>query len=134
MFMYPRRAIRIAIAATTLALSAGAPPADAVSARQSSQPRVIEVVARRYAFEPAQVEVVAGEPVRIMVRSGDGLHGFSVPKLRIKKEIPRGETVAIELTADTPGEFPILCSEFCGDGHEEMKGLLIVKTRPAKGQ
>lgn len=109
--------------------------AGAVSSGQSSEPRVIEIVVRRYAFEPAQIDVVTGEAVRIKVKSGDGLHGFSIAKLKIKKEIPRGETVTIDFKADAPGDFPILCSEFCGDGHEEMKGLLVVKARGgAEGQ
>jgi cytochrome c oxidase subunit 2 len=95
------------------------------------EPRVIEVVARRYAFEPAEIEVAAGEPVRLLVKSGDGLHGLEIKALKVKKEIPRGsEPVVIEFTAPGPGRFPILCSEFCGDGHADMKGMLVVTARP----
>ena len=108
--------------------------AGAGASRQSSEPRVIDIVVRRYAFEPAQIDVVTGEAVRIRVKSGDGLHGFGIAKLKIKKEIPRGETVTIDFKAEAPGEFPILCSEFCGEGHETMKGLLVVKARGAEGQ
>ena len=38
----------------------------------------------------------------------------------------------IDFTADAAGEFPILCTEFCGDGHEQMKGVLVVKARDAQ--
>jgi cytochrome c oxidase subunit 2 len=88
---------------------------------------VIEVVARRYAFEPAEIQVTVGEAVRLMVRSGDGLHGFEIKEMKVKRELERGaKPVAIDLTPGTPGRFPILCSEYCGEGHEAMKGVLVV--------
>jgi len=88
------------------------------------------VVARRFAFEPARIEVAVGERVRLRVVSADGVHGFEIKKFKVKKEIPRGTTpVIIEFTASEAGEFPILCSEYCGDGHEDMQGQLVVLTR-----
>jgi cytochrome c oxidase subunit II len=106
------------------------PASSSVSARQAApqgQPRVIEVVARRYAFEPAEIQVTVGEAVRLMVRSGDGVHGFEIKEMRVKKELERGaDPVAIDLKPSTAGRFPILCSEYCGEGHDDMKGVLVV--------
>ena len=99
------------------------------AARQDA-PREIDVVARRFAFEPARIEVAVGERVRLRVVSADGVHGFEIKKFKVKKETPRGTTpVIIEFTASEAGEFPILCSEYCGDGHEDMQGQLVVLTR-----
>ena len=99
------------------------------AARQDA-PREIDVVARRFAFEPARIEVAVGERVRLRVVSADGVHGFEIKKFKVKKEIPRGTTpVIIEFTASEAGEFPLLCSEYCGDGHEDMQGQLVVLTR-----
>ena len=62
-----------------------------------------------------------------MVRSADGLHGIEIKQFRVKKELERGaKPVAIDLKPDTAGRFPILCSEFCGEGHEDMTGALVV--------
>ena len=110
------------------------PPAVAFTSApsQTSDPRTIEVIARRFTFEPAMIEAVEGERLRILVRSGDGLHGFEIKKFKVSKEIPRGgEPVVIEFTANEQGSFPILCSLFCGDGHGDMKGTLVVTARPA---
>jgi cytochrome c oxidase subunit II len=97
------------------------------AAAQAAQPRVIEVVLRRYAFEPAEIQVKVGEAVRLMVRSGDGLHGFEIKEMKVKKELERGaDPVAIDLKPTTAGRFPILCSEYCGEGHDDMKGVLVV--------
>jgi cytochrome c oxidase subunit 2 len=100
------------------------------SAMQTADRRVIEVVARRYAFEPSSIEVAQDEPIRLMVRSADGPHGFEIKPLKISRELARGAApVAIDFVASQPGEFPILCSLYCGEGHEEMKGVLVVKAR-----
>jgi cytochrome c oxidase subunit 2 len=98
------------------------------------EPRVIEITAKRFAFEPSEIDVAVGEPVRLMVRSADGVHGLEIKKLKINKEIPRGgEAVTINFTAKEAGRFPILCSEYCGDDHDNMKGMLVV-VAPADGE
>lgn len=103
--------------------------ADRPSAAQTAEPRIVEVTARRFAFEPSQIEATVGERLQLVIRSADGVHGVEIKKLRIKKEVPRGgEAVTIDFTATAEGSFPILCSEFCGNGHEDMKGMLIVRS------
>lgn len=96
---------------------------------QTSEPRVIDITARRFAFEPSAVDATVGERLRLVVRSADGVHGLEIKKLKIKKEIPRGgESVTIDFTATTEGRFPIICSEYCGNGHDDMSGVLIVRS------
>jgi cytochrome c oxidase subunit 2 len=110
-----------AVAATTIG--------DSRPSAQTPEPRIIEITARRFAFEPSAVEATVGEKLRLVVRSADGVHGLEIKKLRIKKEIPRGgEPVTIDVTASTEGNFPILCSEYCGNGHDDMSGMLIVRS------
>ena len=109
-----------------------------VSARQdpgtAPAPRVIEVTAKRFAFEPATIEVTEGERVRLMVKSADGVHGVQIKKFKVNKMVPRGgQPVAIDFVASAPGTYEILCSEECGDGHDSMQGSLVVKAK-AKGQ
>jgi cytochrome c oxidase subunit 2 len=86
----------------------------------------VQVVASRFAFEPATIQVVAGESVRLVVRSKDGVHGFAIPKLKIDLQIPdNGDPVTAEFTAPAAGEYEIACSEFCGRGHAQMKAVLV---------
>jgi cytochrome c oxidase subunit II len=95
-----------------------------------SEPRVIEVLAKRFEFEPARIDVTEGETVRLVVRSADGMHGVGIKKFKVAEEVPRGgEPVTIEFTANAVGEFDIMCSEFCGKGHGGMKGKLVVRAR-----
>jgi cytochrome c oxidase subunit II len=86
----------------------------------------IQITASRYAFEPATIQVNAGEPVRVVIRSTDGVHGFSIPRLKIDVQVPKGgDPVAVEFTAPATGRYEIACSEFCGSGHGHMKAALV---------
>jgi len=87
-------------------------------------------VAKRFSFEPARVEVKEGEHVRLVVTSADGVHGVEIKKFKVNKKVPRGgEKITIDFVASAAGEFPILCSEYCGNGHEDMKGTLVVAAK-----
>ena len=84
-------------------------------------------MASKFMFEPAVIEVSAGESVRLVLRSTDTVHGFSIPNLKIDVQIPKsgGDPVIVEFVAPSPGRFDIACSEFCGIGHGHMKAALI---------
>ena len=102
----------------------------AVGTLAQAEPREIPVVVKRFAFEPARIEVTEGERIRLVVTSGDGVHGLEIKKFKVNKKIPRGgEQVTIDFVASAPGEYPILCSEYCGNGHEDMKGTLVVAAK-----
>jgi cytochrome c oxidase subunit 2 len=123
--------IRVAAAVVGMALLFGAAftaaPQDPTTA---SAPREIAVVAKRFAFEPASIEVTEGERIRLNVTSADGVHGLQVRRLRINRLIPRGgQPVTIDFVASAPGTYEILCSEECGDGHDAMTATLVIKAR-----
>ena len=86
----------------------------------------IQISASRYAFDPVTIQVSAGEPVRIVIRSKGGVHGFSIPTLKIDVQVPKsGDPVMVEFTAPAAGRYEIACSEFCGSGHGQMKAALV---------
>jgi cytochrome c oxidase subunit 2 len=96
----------------------------------ASAPKIIEVIARRFEFEPSQIEVTEGDHVRLVVKSDDGVHGVAIKKFKVSKLIPRGgQSVTIDFVANAPGTFPLLCSENCGEGHEDMTGTLVVRAK-----
>ena len=86
----------------------------------------IAVTASRFTFDPATIQVTAGEAVRLVIRSSDGVHGFSIPKLKIDVAVPKnGAPVTVEFPAPAEGRYEISCSEFCGTGHGKMKAALV---------
>ena len=68
-----------------------------------------------------------GETVVLELTSDDRKHGFKVPELGIRADIEPGKVTRVTLTAARTGAFPFACDIFCGDGHEEMAGQLVVQ-------
>lgn len=106
-----------------------AEPAE-LEAQEAAPVKTIQVVAKRFSFEPSTIEVTEGDRVRLVVTSADGVHGVGIRKFKVNTLVPRGGTpVTIDFTASAAGTFPIVCSEACGDGHADMRGSLVVTAR-----
>src|SRR5690242_8546452 len=96
----------------------------AAAARPAEQ--VIHLTAKRFEFTPGEVTVKKGEPVVIEIKSEDVKHGFSLPDFKIRASIEPGKTATVRFTPDRAGRFTFACDVFCGDGHEDMSGTLVV--------
>jgi nitrous oxide reductase len=88
--------------------------------------RTIDVKARKFEFDPAMIVVKQGEKVRLKVTSEDVMHGIGITDYSIDRKLPPGETQVVEFTADKPGRHHFHCSVYCGDGHGDMHGELVV--------
>jgi len=88
-----------------------------------------EAVFLAYAFgyEPHKMEVPAGATVHFIITSPDVVHGFEIPGTNVNTMVLPGEVSHVTHTFDTPGEYLILCNEYCGAGHEYMMTTIIVK-------
>lgn len=89
--------------------------------------RVIKIEARKFRFAPNVIELKKGEAVVLELTALDFPHGFSVPDLKIRADLVMGKPVQVKLKPETAGQFGFLCDNFCGSGHEEMAGTIIVK-------
>ncbi len=107
-------------------LAASAAVGLAVASLAAADERVVHITARRFEFEPSRITLKRGEAVRLDLESADRLHGFSVPGLGIRTEIPPGQVVSIRLTSTVAGSFAFICDSFCGVGHDDMDGRIIV--------
>ena len=105
----------------------------AAHAVRAAQPvHEVSVVAKKFTFEPAEIQVVAGESVRLVVRSADSVHGFAIPALKVDLQVPQGgDPVVAEFIAPSAGRYEVACSEFCGRGHGQMKAALV-STAPVR--
>jgi cytochrome c oxidase subunit II len=92
-----------------------------------AQERVIHVTAKRFEFSPQVIELKVGEPVVLELTSLDRRHGFAVPLLKIDETIEPGKTLRLRVVPDRAGTYDFHCSLFCGSGHEDMEGRVIVR-------
>ncbi|MEK6891573.1 MAG: cupredoxin domain-containing protein [Nanoarchaeota archaeon] len=102
-------------------------PAQGAAPVQSGDFKEFRITAKQFEFVPSTIEINKGDKVRLIVTSVDVPHGIAIPDYAIDKRIEPGQPVTIEFMADKPGTFTFYCSVFCGSGHSNMKGQLIVK-------
>ena len=94
---------------------------------QGSEVKEFRIEARQFNFYPGTIEVNKGDKVRLIVTSMDVPHGIKIAEYGINERLDVGKPATIEFIADKEGTFTAFCSVFCGSGHSNMKGKLIVK-------
>ena len=87
----------------------------------------VSLRAEFYVFRPEQVRVPAGVPVTFRVTSPDVLHGFQIVGTNVNLTVAPGYVSQATTTFDTPGEYLVVCNEYCGLGHHLMQGKVIVE-------
>jgi cytochrome c oxidase subunit 2 len=92
-----------------------------------AQEKVIPVTAEKFKFTPAVIELKLGEPVVLELTTLDRKHGFQVPDLKIDENIEPGKVTRVRIVPDKAGTFGFHCDVFCGSGHEDMAGEIVVK-------
>jgi cytochrome c oxidase subunit 2 len=69
-----------------------------------------------------------GKPVKVLLRSIDVVHDFYVPEFRAKMDLMPGLVTYFWITPTRTGTFEIFCAGFCGVGHPQMRGNVVVDT------
>src|SRR5690625_211347 len=80
-----------------------------------------------YSFNPGDIEIPAGSTVHFTMTSKDVVHGFQVPGTNLNAMVMPGHIQKISQTFDEPGEYLVLCNEYCGTGHQPMGMTITVK-------
>lgn len=104
------------------------PPFDKPGVRQVG-PNEYEAVmiGRIWSFTPTQIEVPAGADVTFILTSADVIHGFNVEGTRVNMMLIPGQVTRNRYRFKQPGEYTIICHEYCGVGHHTMFGKVVVK-------
>ena len=72
-----------------------------------------------------------GKPVKLLLRSIDVVHDFYVPEFRAKMDLMPGLVTYFWFTPTRTGTFEIFCAGFCGIGHPQMRGKVVVEDEDA---
>ncbi len=98
----------------------------ASSGQDVKDARVIRINASMFHYSPARIELRTGVPVTLELRSLDRLHGFNIPDLGVRADVLPGQAVRVDILPEKAGRYLFLCDIFCGDGHDEMGGIIVV--------
>lgn len=72
------------------------------------------------------IGVPLGKPIKLVMASQDVIHSFFVPNFRVKQDVVPGRYSTLWFEATKVGEFPVFCTEFCGDQHSAMLAMIKV--------
>jgi cytochrome c oxidase subunit 2 len=97
-----------------------------MDAAEQQPTRTIEVHAKQFKFEPAEITLKRGETVKLVLISDDVPHGLAVAGLAIHADMVKGQPVSLVVTPKEVGDFPGRCSKFCGSGHRDMHFMVHV--------
>jgi cytochrome c oxidase subunit 2 len=89
--------------------------------------QVVQIQARKFAYIPNQLVLKKGRPALLEFSAVDFTHGFNLPDFKLRADLIQGQVTRVRLMPDRAGSFTFLCDNFCGAGHEEMNGKLIVQ-------
>jgi cytochrome c oxidase subunit 2 len=97
----------------------------------------VYVIARQFLFSPGSTEpirVPADTEVTFFVTSGDVTHGFQLAGTNLNTMVIPGQVAEITVEFDETGTEYIICNEYCGSAHHDMRGTVEVVPQSAFGQ
>jgi cytochrome c oxidase subunit 2 len=100
--------------------------ASANSRMAASAGTAVKLTAKNFEYSPAQITVKKGTPVSLELTSEDRKHGFNLPDFRVRVDVKPGSVTRVSFTPEKTGTFTFGCDVFCGSGHEDMAGTLVV--------
>lgn len=80
-----------------------------------------------FSFNPGDIEVPVGSEVEFIMTSKDVVHGMQIIDTNVNAMVLPGHIQTIKQTFNEPGEYLILCNEYCGAGHQLMSTTITVK-------
>lgn len=111
------------VAAVVAILGAGS---IAAYVRAEPTEQVIKVSAKKFDYTPDTITLKKGVPVVLEFTTQDVVMGFNVPDLGARADILPGQVARVRLVPDKVGTFEFHCDIFCGSGHEQMSGTIVV--------
>ena len=106
-----------------------------------TEPKVIKLdentyqvfsVASMWQFQPSEIYIPVGSEVDFYLTSKDVVHGFNIAQKNINMMAVHGAINKTTVKFDKPGVYDIICHEYCGVGHQNMRAQVIVNHPEAK--
>jgi cytochrome c oxidase subunit II len=89
-------------------------------------------VASMWQFQPSEIYVPVGTEVDFYLTSKDVVHGFNIAQKNVNMMAVYGGINKTTVKFDKPGVYDIICHEYCGVGHQNMRAQVIVNYPDAK--
>ena len=87
----------------------------------------VRMIGQVWAFTPNEIRVPVGSTVTFVATSKDVIHGIFIPGANVNVMLLPGQLAHVTARFDKPGEYPIICHEYCGIAHHIMAGKVVVE-------
>ncbi len=87
----------------------------------------VVVIGQTWSFTPDDIELPVGAEVTFRATSSDVIHGFLIVGTNVNMMLVPGEVTSETYKFSKPGEYLLLCHEYCGRLHHTMSGKVVVK-------
>lgn len=91
----------------------------------------IHYVARMWKFEPPDISVLPGSTADIYVSTPDVTHGVNIVGTNFNLMAVPGAVNYARVRFDKPGDYLVVCNEYCGAQHHNMAGWIHVTEKAA---
>jgi cytochrome c oxidase subunit 2 len=104
------------------------PPFDRPGVRQVGPNRYEAVIiGQAWAFVPSEIRVPVGAEITFIGTTADVIHGFHIERTRVNMMLIPGQVSRTTYRFERPGEYALICHEYCGLGHHTMFGKVIAE-------
>jgi cytochrome c oxidase subunit 2 len=86
----------------------------------------VHMVAKMWAFDPPEVRLPPGADVDLYLSARDVIHGMYIEHTNVNLMGVPGTVNAARVRFDHEGEYPVICHEYCGVGHQNMMGKFVI--------
>jgi len=76
-----------------------------------------------------ELNVPVDRPIKLIMSSTDVIHSFYVPDFRVKRDVLPNRYSSIWFEATETGQSVIFCTEYCGEQHSNMDGIVNVMSQ-----
>src|SRR5688500_7299207 len=105
-------------------------PFDTPGLRQTGPDRYeVVLTSQIWTFAPNEIRVPAGSTVTFVATSKDVVHGLLIAGVHVNVMLLPGQVSKVTTRFDRPGEYAMVCHEYCGIAHHTMWGKIIVEPR-----
>ncbi len=87
----------------------------------------VYVIGQAFTWLPSEMRFKVGDEVTFFVTSPDVQHGFYIHGTNINVQVIPGEVAKVKTIFKRPGEYLVICNEYCGIGHQNMIGRIVVE-------
>lgn len=89
----------------------------------------VRLIAGIWFFMPNEIRIPVDSTVTFVATSRDVVHGLFIPRANINVMLIPGQVARVTTRFTRPGEYLLVCHEYCGVAHHTMSGKVIVEAR-----